>query len=34
MNMASDQEGGCQAIEKVMKSFLNQYEKLGLEGVL
>ena len=34
MNMASDEAGGCQAIEKVMKSFLNQYEKLGLEGVL
>ena len=34
MNMASDQEGGCQAIARTMKGFLTQYESLGLEGVL
>lgn len=34
MNMASDQEGGCQAIARTMKEFLTRYESLGLEGVL
>ncbi len=34
MNMASDQEDGCQAIARTMKGFLTQYESLGLEGVL